>query len=318
VHGGACAGGNVTGICDGRVVIVSGAGRGIGRAHALEFARQGARVVVNDLGAEVDGTGSSTGPAGTVVDEIRSLGAEAVANGDDVSDDEGAGRLVRAAIETFGRLDVVVNNAGILRDKMLVNMAPDEWDAVIRVHLRGTFGPSRHAAAYWRELAKAGEEVDARIINTSSPSGIYGNVGQTNYGAAKAGIAAFTVIAALELARYGVTVNAIAPVALTRMTENLGPGPRRELPEGEWSPADPANVAPLVVWLGSGESRGITGRVFNVRGGAISVAEGWSAGPGVDKGSRWDPDELGAVIPGLVAEAAPNAGMDGVRPAPDG
>ena len=303
------------GICQDRVVVVTGAGRGIGREHALEFARQGAKLVVNDLGAEVDGTGRSEGPAGEVVDAIREMGGEAVANGDDVSDFEGAQRLISTAIDTFGKLDVVVNNAGILRDRMLVNMTPDEWDAVIRVHLRGTFATSKIAAEYWRERSKGGEENDARIINTSSPSGIYGNVGQTNYGAAKAGIASFTVIAAMELGRYGVTVNAIAPVALTRMTENLsiaGQQPERR-PEG-FDPASPANVAPLVVWLGSPESKGVTGRVFNVRGGHISVAEGWVEGPAIDKGDRWDPGELGAVIPDLVERAAGNAGMDGRRP----
>ena len=302
------------GLCADRVAVITGAGRGIGRGYALELARQGAKVVVNDLGSDVDGTGSSAGPAGAVVDEIRAMGAEAVANGDDVSSDEGSARLIQAALDQFGRLDVLINNAGILRDKMLVNMSVDEWDAVIRVHLRGTYGPSHHAAAHWRERSKAGDEVDARIINTSSPSGIYGNVGQTNYGAAKAGIAAFTVIAAMELGRYGITVNAIAPAALTRMTANLGPGPERQLPTEEWSPFDPDNIAPLVVWLASAESRGITGRVFNVRGGAISVAEGWVAGPGVDKGARWDPEELGSVIPDLVARAAPNADMNGQRP----
>ena len=212
------------GICDGRVVVITGAGRGIGREHALEFASQGAKIVVNDLGAEIDGSGSSSGPAGEVVDEVRAMGGEAVANGDDVSDWEGAGRLIQTAIDTFGGLDVLVNNAGILRDRMLVNMTIDEWDAVIKVHLRGTFAPTRHAVEYWRNRTKAGETNDARIINTTSPSGIYGNVGQTNYGAAKAGIASFTIIAAMELGRYGVTVNAIAPAALTRMTENLGMG----------------------------------------------------------------------------------------------
>ena len=212
------------GICDGRVVVITGAGRGIGREYAIEFARQGAKVVVNDLGAEIDGSGSSAGPAGQVVDEIRGMGGEAVANGDDVSDYEGAGRLIQVAIETFGTIDVLVNNAGILRDRMLVNMSIEEWDAVIRVHLRGTFAPTRHAVEYWRNRVKAGETNDARIINTTSPSGIYGNVGQTNYGAAKAGIASFTIIAAMELGRYGVTVNAVAPAALTRMTENLGLG----------------------------------------------------------------------------------------------
>ncbi len=301
------------GICQDRVVVVTGAGRGIGREHALEFARQGAKVVVNDLGAEVDGTGRSEGPAGEVVDAIREMGGEAVANGDDVSDFDGAQRLISTAIDTFGGLDVVVNNAGILRDRMLVNMTPDEWDAVIRVHLRGTFNTSKIAAEYWRERSKAGEDNDARIINTSSPSGIYGNVGQTNYGAAKAGIASFTILAALELGRYGVTVNAIAPVALTRMTENLTvAGQQPERPEG-FDAASPANIAPLVVWLGSPESKGVTGRVFNVRGGQISVAEGWVAGPAIDKGERWDPAELGAVIPDLVERAAPNAGMDGRR-----
>lgn len=303
----------MAGICDGRVVIVTGAGRGIGREHALEFARQGARVVVNDLGAEVDGTGGSDGPAGEVVREIRAAGGEAVANGDDVADWDGAGRLVRAAVEAFGDLHVLVNNAGILRDRMLVNMTVDEWDAVIRVHLRGTFAPMRHAASYWRERHKGGEEVDARIVNTSSSSGIYGNVGQANYGAAKAGIAAMTVIAAQELARYGITVNAIAPAALTRMTERLGGAIAERGDDGGWHANDPANVAPLVVWLGSAGSRGVTGRVFNVRGGTISVAEGWVAGPEVTQDARWDPADLGGVIPDLVARAAPNADTGGRR-----
>src|SRR4051812_12361769 len=243
----------MSGICEGRVVIITGAGRGIGRGHALEFARQGAKVVVNDLGAEVDGSGGSTGPAGDVVDEIRAMGGDAVANGDDVSDWEGAQRLINTAVETFGRLDVLVNNAGILRDRMLVNMTVDEWDAVIKVHLRGTFAPSRWAAAYWRERTKAGGTNDAPTINTPPSSGIYGNAGQTNYGSAKAGIAAFTIIAAMELGRYGVTVNAIAPGALTRMTAGLNPD--REAPEpGEFNARDPENVAPLVVWLASPEA----------------------------------------------------------------
>jgi NAD(P)-dependent dehydrogenase (short-subunit alcohol dehydrogenase family) len=302
------------GICDGRVVVITGAGRGIGREHALAFASEGAKVVVNDLGAEVDGSGSSAGPAGEVVDEIRGMGGEAVANGDDVSDYEGAGRLIQSALDNFGTIDVLVNNAGILRDRMLVNMTIEEWDAVIKVHLRGTFAPTRHAVEYWRNRTKAGEPNDARIINTTSPSGIYGNVGQTNYGAAKAGIAAFTIIASMELGRYGITVNAIAPAALTRMTENLGMGnaPSEKKPE-EFDPFDPANIAPIVVWLGSAESKDITGRVFNVQGDHISVAEGWVAGPGADKGDRWEPGELGKVVPDLVAKAAPNANMGGRR-----
>jgi NAD(P)-dependent dehydrogenase (short-subunit alcohol dehydrogenase family) len=300
------------GICDNRVVIVTGAGRGIGRAHALEFADQGARVVVNDLGAEVDGSGGSTGPAGEVVEEIRGMGGEAVANGDDISDWDGAKRLINTAVESFGRLDTLVNNAGILRDRMLVNMAEEEWDAVVQVHLKGTFAPTRWAATYWREQVKAGAVLDASVVNTSSGSGLYGNPGQTNYGAAKAGIASFTIIASRELERYGVRVNAIAPAALTRMTENLGlaqmAGDRKP---DEFDALAPENIAPLVVWLGSNESTGVSGRVFNVAGGRISVAEGWSRGPEVDKGDRWDPAELTAVIPDLVAKARPPAGMFG-------
>jgi NAD(P)-dependent dehydrogenase (short-subunit alcohol dehydrogenase family) len=294
----------MTGICEGRVVVISGAGRGIGREHALEFARQGASVVVNDLGSEVDGTGHSEGPAAEVVQEIKALGGEAVANGDDVSDTEGAARMVRTAIDAFGRLDVLVNNAGILRDRMLVNMTPDEWDGVIRVHLRGTFSPTRAAVDYWRERSKAGDDVDARIINTTSPSGIYGNVGQTNYGAAKAGIAAFTVIAAMELTRYGITVNAIAPGALTRMTSNLSMGQQaQEQPPDQFSAVAPDNIAPLVVWLGSSDSEGVTGRIFELAGGMISVAQGWMPGPQADKGDRWDPAELGPVVRKLLADS---------------
>ncbi|HEX7166783.1 MAG TPA: SDR family oxidoreductase [Acidimicrobiales bacterium] len=298
------------GICDGRVVIVTGAGRGIGRGHAIEFARQGAKVVVNDLGGSVEGSGTDLTPAQQVVEEIKGMGGEAVANADNVADWEGAQRLVNTAIETFGDLHVLVNNAGILRDRMLVNMTEEEWDAVIAVHLKGTFAPTRWAGAYWREKAKAGEQLDVRVINTSSTSGIFGNPGQTNYGAAKAGIAAFTIIASRELGRYGVTVNAVAPAALTRMTENLGMGQRaREVKAGEFDPFSPDNIAPLVVWLGSEQSKDITGRVFLVSGGRIGVAEGWNRGPTATKDDRWDPAELGDVVPKLVADAAPITGM---------
>ena len=303
----------MAGLCEGRVVVVTGAGRGVGRGHAIEFARQGAKVVVNDTGGEVDGTGGSAQVAEAVVDEIRAAGGQAVADTSDVSDWDSAQGLIAGAIETYGGLDVLVNNAGILRDRMLFTMLPEEWDAVIRVHLRGTFAPMRAAAAYWRDQSKAGAPVDARIINTSSASGLYGNIGQNNYGAAKAGIAAMTVISARELGRYGVTVNAIAPSAFTRMTEGLIPPRAEELKPEEFDSLHADNIAPLVVWLGSTESREITGRVFNVGGGHISVAEGWVAGPAVDKGDRWDPAELGAVIPDLVAKAAPNANMGGER-----
>ncbi|WP_406295058.1 SDR family oxidoreductase [Embleya sp. NBC_00888] len=303
----------MSGICEGRVVVVTGAGNGIGRAHALAFAAEGAKVVVNDLGGARDGTGASAGPAQAVVAEIVAAGGEAVANTDDISDFAGAEALIGQAIETYGRLDVLVNNAGILRDRMLTNMSEAEWDAVIRVHLKGTFAPAHHAAAYWRGLAKAGEHVDARIINTSSPSGIFGNVGQTNYGAAKAGIAGFTIIAAQELGRYGVTVNAIAPTALTRLTEDLAGFADEDAAAKLAEQLAPEHIAPLVVWLGSPASAGVTGRVFSVTGSSISVAEGWSNGPTIDKGARWTPAELTEVIPDLVAKAAGNADMSGTR-----
>jgi NAD(P)-dependent dehydrogenase (short-subunit alcohol dehydrogenase family) len=303
------------GICEGRVVVITGAGRGMGRSHAIEFARQGAKVVVNDLGAAMDGEGSSSGPAAEVVEEIRAFGGEAVANGDDASDWEGARRLIAQAVDTFGTIDTLVNNAGILRDRMLVNMTDDDWDAVARVHMKGTFAPTRWAATHWRERAKAGEENEASVICTSSATGLYGNAGQINYGAAKAGIAAFTVIAAIELARYGATVNAIAPMALTRMNEDLpfGQEVSSKYAEG-FSPLAADNVSPLVVWLGSEASREVTGRIFNVHGGYISVAEGWRAGPSVNKKARWDPAELSQVIPDLVAKAGPTTDISGTIP----
>jgi len=291
------------GICEGRVVIVTGAGRGIGRGHALEFARQGAKVVVNDLGAESDGRGGSTGPAGEVVEAIRAMGGEAVANGADVADWGQAEQLVAEAVDAFGRLDVVVNNAGFLRDRMLANTSEEEWDAVIRVHLKGHFAPTRHAVAHWRERSKAGEAVEGRIINTSSGAGLLGSVGQGNYSAAKAGIAALTLVESAEFARYGVTANAIAPAARTRMTEAVFAQTMAKPEAGAFDAMDPDNVAPLVVWLGSVASAGVTGRVFEVEGGKISVADGWQHGPSFDKGARWEPDEIGAVVGDLLAEA---------------
>ncbi len=293
-------------LCEGRVCIVTGAGRGIGREHALMLVEHGAKVVVNDLGVTTDGNGQETGPAHDVVAEIVAAGGEAVANTDDISTWTGAENIVKQAVDTFGDLHVLVNNAGILRDKMLVNMSEAEWDAVIQVHLKGTAGPSHFAAAYWRERSKAGDEVDARIINTSSPSGIYGNVGQTNYGAAKAGIAAFTVIAAMELERYGVTVNAIAPAALTRMTENLGMG---AAPEEIKEKMSPRWIAPIITWLASPESKEVTGRVFDVTGMALSVSEGWHRGPTAEPVD--DPEKLGPLVLDLVSQARPNADMSG-------
>ncbi len=294
----------MSGICDGRIVIVTGSGRGLGRAHALELARQGARVVVNDLGCELDGTGGGTGPAGEVVEEIRAAGGEAIANGDDVADFEGAGRMVQAAVDAFGGLDVVVNNAGFVRDRMFANAAEDEWDAVLRVHLKGHFAVARHAAAHWRDQAKAGELVDARIINTSSGAGILGSVGQAAYSAAKGGIATLTLVQAAELGRYGVTANALCPAARTRMTE----GVFSEMMAAPGQPdafdvMAPENVSPLIAWLASAASAHVTGRMFEVEGGKVGIATGWQHGPTADKGNRWDAAELGPVIDDLLTQA---------------
>ena len=293
-------------LCEGKIAIVTGAGRGIGREHALSLARHGAKVVVNDLGGERDGTGTDVSPAQQVVDEIIAGGGEAIANGDNVADWDGAKRMVDMAIETFGGLDAVVNNAGILRDRMLANMTEQEWDAVINVHLKGTFAPARHAAVYWREQSKAGHAVAGRIVNTSSVSGIYGNVGQSNYGAAKAGIAAFTQIKSMELGRYGVTVNAVAPVALTRMTEDLGPAPETD---EEREARSPKWIAPIVTWLVSDEAADVTGRVFEASGQFLAVAEGWVRGPAVDPTD--DPESLGPIVESLLANARGRTGMDG-------
>ena len=294
----------MTGICAGRVVVVTGAGRGLGRAHALELARQGALVVVNDLGCELDGSGGGSGPAGEVVDEIRTGGGDAVANGDDVADFAGAERIVRAALDAFGRLDAVVNNAGFVRDRMFANAAEDEWDAVVRVHLKGHFAVARHAAAHWRDEAKAGRPVDARIINTSSGAGILGSIGQAAYSAAKGGIATLTLVQAAELARYGVTANALCPAARTRMTEGVFTEMMAtpDAPDA-FDAMAPENVSPLVAWLASVGSAQVSGRMFEVEGGKLGLATGWQHGPSVDKGDRWRAAELGPVVEDLLARA---------------
>ncbi|MDQ8701588.1 SDR family oxidoreductase [Streptomyces sp. LHD-70] len=284
----------MSGISAGRVVIVTGAGRGLGRAHALAFAAEGARVVVNDLGVGLDGTPGPDSPAARVVEEIRAAGGEAVAHGGDIATADGAASLVATALDTYGRLDTLVNNAGFLRDRMLVNLDEDDWDAVMRVHLKGHFLPLKHAAAHWRAEAKAGRTPAARIVNTSSGAGLLGSVGQGNYSAAKAGILGLTFVAAAEFGRYGVQVNALAPAARTRMTEQAF---------GDLEAA-PEDVSPLVVWLGSAASEGVTGRVFEAEAGRVTVMEGWRPGPSVDKGVRWTPAGVGDVVRDLLAEAA--------------
>jgi NAD(P)-dependent dehydrogenase (short-subunit alcohol dehydrogenase family) len=284
---------------------VTGAGRGIGREYALLLAAEGAKVVVNDVGGNREGTGADAGPAQAVVDEISAAGGTAVANTDDISTWDGGRAVVEQAIATFGGLDVVVNNAGILRDRMVFSMTEEEWDAVIRVHLKGTAATSRHAAAYWRDRSKAGDTNDARIINTTSVAGLYANPGQTNYGAAKAGIATFTQIAALELGRYGVTVNAIAPGALTRLTEDLG------LPDEMMPRFEPRWVAPVVAWLASSMSADITGQVIESSGLVLAVAEGWRRGPSTEDVPT-GPAEVDAVVRKLLADARPRTTMSDI------
>ncbi|CAM5745198.1 putative Peroxisomal multifunctional enzyme type 2 [Streptomyces afghaniensis 772] len=306
----------MSGICDGRVVVVTGAGRGLGRAHALAFAAEGARLVVNDLGVGLDGTPGADGmpgpdsPAARVAEEIRAAGGEAVPHGGDIATTQGAASLVRTALETYGRLDTLVNNAGFLRDRMLVNLDEDDFDAVVRVHLKGHFLPLRHAAAHWRSEAKAGRPPEARIVNTSSGAGLLGSVGQGNYSAAKAGIVALTLVAAAELRRYGVQVNAIAPAARTRMTERTF-AETMAAPDSGFDAMAPENVSPLVVWLGSAASAGVTGRVFEAEGGRITVMEGWRPGPSADKGERWAPAEAGEAARKLLAEAGEPGGVYG-------
>lgn len=296
----------MSGLCEGRVAVVTGAGRGIGREHALMLASEGAKVLVNDLGSDPGGEGATISPAQEVAEEIRASGGEAEVNGDDVSDFHQAKDMIRQAVESFGGLDILINNAGILRDKMIFSMSESDWDDVIGVHLKGTFAPTHHAAAWWRQQAKEGKTLDARVINTTSPSGIYGNVGQSNYGAAKAGIAAFSIITALELARYGVTVNCIAPAALTRLTRPLFDAEDAKKREESWSPRW---IAVIAAWLASPEGRGVTGRVFDVSGKQISIAEGWRRGPTSTQPD--DPAELGEVVRDLMRRARLNANVFG-------
>ncbi|MEU1512701.1 SDR family oxidoreductase [Streptomyces sp. NPDC005811] len=300
----------MTALCDGRVVVVTGAGRGLGRAHARAFAAEGARVVVNDLGVGLDGVPGPGSPAGQVVAEIRAAGGEAVAHGGDIATPEGAASLIATALETYGRLDTLVNNAGFLRDRMLVNLDEDDFDAVLRVHLKGHFLPLKHAAAHWRAEAKAGRAPVARIVNTGSGAGLLGSVGQGNYSAAKAGIVGLTLVAAAELARYGVQVNAIAPAARTRMTERTF-AETMAAPESGFDAMAPENVSPLVVWLGSAASAGVTGRVFEAEAGRITVMEGWRPGPTADKGARWSPAEAGEAVQKLLAAAEPPGAVYG-------
>ncbi|MFG2859424.1 SDR family oxidoreductase [Streptomyces sioyaensis] len=303
----------MTGICAGRVAAVTGAGRGLGRAHALALAAEGAQVVVNDLGVAADGAGASAGPAQQVADEIRAHGGQAVAHTGDITTPEGAASLVATALDTFGRLDTLVNNAGFLRDRMLVNLDEDDWDAVIRVHLKGHFLPLRHAAAHWRAEAKSGRTPDARVINTASGAGLLGSVGQGNYSAAKAGIIGLTLVAAAEMARYGVQINAIAPAARTRMTERTFAATMAAPADGEFDAMAPENVSPLVVWLSSADSAGVSGRVFEAEAGRITVMEGWRPGPTADKGSRWTPAEAGVAARRLLAAAEEPGAVYGAR-----
>jgi NAD(P)-dependent dehydrogenase (short-subunit alcohol dehydrogenase family) len=288
-------------LCAGRVVIITGAGRGLGRSYALGFAREGARVVVNDLGTSLAGVGRDTATAHAVVDEIRAAGGEAVANGEDVSDWDGAGRIIATAIEHFGGLDVVVNNAGFVRDRMFVSATVEEWDATMKVHLRGHFCVARHAVDFWRGCAKQGKPVDARIINTSSGAGLNGSIAQSAYAAAKGGIATLTLVQAAELQRYGITANALAPAARTRMTEQVF-AERMKRPEAGFDAQDPDNIAPVVVWLGSAQSRAVTGCIFELEGGKIMIADGWRDGPQIDKQARWQPAEVAAAVARLLAE----------------
>lgn len=294
----------MAGICQDRTVIITGAARGLGKSYALAFAKEGANVVVNDIGTSLHGEGRDTSAADAVVEEIRAAGGKAVANHDDITDWDAAGRIVRTAIDSFGGLDVVVNNAGIVRDRMFVSATLEEWDATMHVHLRGHFCLSRHAVDHWRAQQKAGNPVDARIINTTSNAGLQGSMAQSAYSTAKGGIAALTLVQAAELARYGITANALAPAARTRMTEGAFAEKMARVESG-FDVQDPDNIAPTVVWLGSVQSRDVTGCVFELEGGRISIEDGWDLGPTIEKQERWNPADLGPVVAGLLAQRKP-------------
>jgi NAD(P)-dependent dehydrogenase (short-subunit alcohol dehydrogenase family) len=294
-------------LLDGKVAVVTGAGRGIGREEALLMAKHGAKVVVNDLGGHFDGTGQSRSPAEDVVKEIRSAGGEAVANFESVTDFKAAKRIIECAIDNFGKLNIVVNNAGILRDRMIFNMSEEDWDAVVTVHLKGSFNVARHACSYWREQHKAGNMLNGRLINTSSDSGILGNAGQSNYGAAKAAVAAMAIIVDREMQRYGVTANAIAPVARTRLTVDATPQTAAGMPQakaGEFDAFGPANVAPLVAWLGSDDAKEVHGEVFRVGMGSVWMMQGWHSVGRAQKKAIWEPAELGAKVKEELAKGA--------------
>ena len=284
------------GICEGRTVIITGAGGGLGRAYALAFAAEGANVVVNDIRNEA---------AVAVASEIRESGGKAIADSNDITRMETAQRIVDAAVAAFGDVHVVVNNAGILRDRMFVSLGEDDWDEVMRVHLKGHFCLANILGRRWRDQAKAGQKVDARIINTSSGAGLQGSIGQSNYSAAKGGIASLTLVQAAELARYGVTANALAPSARTSMTESAMAAVVKKPEDGSFDLWAAENVAPLVVWLGSPLSRHVTGQVFEAQGGRISLCDGWRTGVTRDKGARWQPAEVGGAVDAILAEAVP-------------
>jgi NAD(P)-dependent dehydrogenase (short-subunit alcohol dehydrogenase family) len=293
-------------LLEGKVAIITGAGRGIGREEALLMAKHGAKVVVNDLGAHFDGTGADASPAQQVANEIKQMGGEAVTNGESVSDFKGAKRIVECALDSFGKLNVVVNNAGILRDRMIFNMGEEDWDAVIGVHLKGTFNMSRHACEYWREEHKKGNVLNGRIVNTASDAGLLGNVGQTNYGAAKAAVALMAIVMDQEMRKYGVTCNAIAPLARTRLTVDATPSTAammgQEVGEGQFDVFSPRNIAPLVAWLASDDAKEVHGEVFRVGGGAVWLMQGWHTVGQVVQKATWEPAALGEKLKAELAK----------------